>query len=562
MQNLHHQGSDGTAKMLEILRFIHQNVRNPYRSVVAVTIASAIAGVFEAAVLVLVVGIATSSVSDEKPLVGINFPNPGVVAVALALLSLLLHLLAVWQSSKTSRSALDNSRRKQSEAFLHADWRYRQSLPIGSLQNHLTNLSVAVSSVVAFGLTATTSLVSLVGFVIAAMMINPIAAAIMVLLGLGITRGIRPLSAMAQRSASSYAEQTNSFASNATDWALAGTELRTTGADSMAATALGNQISLLGALHARTRFLTMASSSSYRDVALLMTAIGVWQVSSRYPGVLFDISSVVVVLIRALAYASASQAALQSAREYLPQAQLAIQETRELEKRRSVRGAIRVPNASLLEARRIRFGYGDSPTLSSTSLRVENGEHIGIVGDSGSGKSTLLKLLLGLIEPESGEVTLDGVRITEISQESIASNIGYVPQEISLIPGTLAENVRFLRPGISDSDVLSALRRAGLSDLVDALEQGINSSVSGGGMSISGGQRQRLGIARALVGNPPFLLLDEPTSSLDSELEASIAREVSSLRGITGVVLVSHRPGALVLCDRILDVRDLGESDK
>ena len=210
--------------------------------------------------------------------------------------------------------------------------------------------------------------------------------------------------------------------------------------------------------------------------------------------------------------------------------------------------------AQVVEVNDLSFKYETAPTnaLSNVSLRVKRGEAVGLVGPSGSGKSTLVDVLLGLLAPASGAVLVDGTNV----QNRIRwwqDQIGYVPQSIFLTDDTLRRNVAFGLPksAIDDAAVDAAIRAAQLEEFVKTLPLGLETVVGERGVRLSGGQRQRIGIARALYHNPDVLVLDEATSSLDTETEHGVMQAVQALQGDKTVIIVAHRLSTVEYCDRL-----------
>jgi ABC-type multidrug transport system fused ATPase/permease subunit len=210
--------------------------------------------------------------------------------------------------------------------------------------------------------------------------------------------------------------------------------------------------------------------------------------------------------------------------------------------------------ANQIEVSNLTFGYEgtEREALSGVSLTVARGEAVGLIGSSGSGKSTLVDILLGLLEPTSGNVLVDGHDIQENLREW-QDQIGYVPQSIFLTDDTLRRNVAFGLPKekIDDDAVKSAIRLAQLEEFVASLPEGMETLVGERGVRLSGGQRQRIGIARALYSNPDILVLDEATSSLDTETEHGVMQAVQALQGDKTVIIVAHRLSTVEYCDRL-----------
>jgi ABC-type multidrug transport system fused ATPase/permease subunit len=202
----------------------------------------------------------------------------------------------------------------------------------------------------------------------------------------------------------------------------------------------------------------------------------------------------------------------------------------------------------------ISFSYSESlkDAVSGVSVKIGRGEAVGFIGPSGSGKSTLIDILLGLLEPKSGKVLVDGRDIYD-DLRSWQDQIGYVPQSIFLTDDTLRRNIAFglSKEKIDDDAVKSAIRLAQLEEFVASLPEGMETLVGERGVRLSGGQRQRIGIARALYHNPDVLVLDEATSSLDTETEHGVMQAVQALQGDKTVIIVAHRLSTVEYCDRL-----------
>jgi ATP-binding cassette subfamily B protein len=191
--------------------------------------------------------------------------------------------------------------------------------------------------------------------------------------------------------------------------------------------------------------------------------------------------------------------------------------------------------------------------LENISFKVRTGETIAFVGPSGSGKTTLVKLLVGLYSPQEGEIDYNGVSSTKIDIEELRYQIGFVTQDTQLFSGTIKENMLFVNPRATDDDILQALRQASCDTLLARADNGLDSMIGEGGIKISGGEKQRLSIARALLRRPRLLVFDEATSALDSITEEAITstvREITSTREhIT--VMIAHRLSTIMHADRI-----------
>ena len=199
----------------------------------------------------------------------------------------------------------------------------------------------------------------------------------------------------------------------------------------------------------------------------------------------------------------------------------------------------------------------DKLILNDVSFQLRKGEAVGIIGPSGAGKSTLARALVGVWPRLRGRIKLDNAALDQWSSEALGRYIGYLPQDIELFEGSIAVNIARFDLAATPDGVLEAARIAGVHDLILSFPEGYSTQVGEGGMSLSAGQRQRIGLARAFYGNPFLVVLDEPTSNLDAEGEAALTEAIANVRSRGGiVVVVAHRPKALEAVDHVLVVGD------
>ncbi|QNH00098.1 type I secretion system permease/ATPase [Pseudomonas sediminis] len=207
-----------------------------------------------------------------------------------------------------------------------------------------------------------------------------------------------------------------------------------------------------------------------------------------------------------------------------------------------------------LELRQLSFTYPhqQTPALSEINLVIRPGEKIGIIGRSGSGKSSLAKLIVGLYQADSGSLLVDGTDIRQLDVSELRHNIGYVPQDIQLFSGTLRDNLMAGARYVEDELVLQAAELSGVHEFARLHPQGYELQVGERGQNLSGGQRQNVALARALLLDPPILLLDEPTSSMDNPGEERLKERVGAVIANKTLLLVTHRASMLSLVDRLL----------
>ncbi len=213
-----------------------------------------------------------------------------------------------------------------------------------------------------------------------------------------------------------------------------------------------------------------------------------------------------------------------------------------------------------IEFHDVSFQYpgAEVASLKNVSFRLKKGEKLAIIGRIGSGKTTLEKLLLGLYEPTSGSVTLDGIDLNQIDPADLRRNIGYIPQDIMLFFGTVRENIVYHAPFADDGAVIRAAEIAGVDEFVNRHPQGFDMLVGERGERLSGGQRQSIAVARALLLDPPIMLMDEPSNSMDNSTEDNLKTKLKGVLKDKTVILITHKASLLDLVDRVM-VIDTGK---
>lgn len=213
-----------------------------------------------------------------------------------------------------------------------------------------------------------------------------------------------------------------------------------------------------------------------------------------------------------------------------------------------------------IETEHVSFGFGPNAMLfSGVAVKVEPGQALGLVGASGNGKSTLARIMLGLVAPIQGKVRIDGYDVNHYERSALGRQIGYLPQDVELFPGTLAQNIaRMQDPAEHSEEITRVSELVGLTPLVARFPDGFNARIAEGGANLSGGQRQLVGLARALFGSPRLVVLDEPDANLDQTGKEQLLKLLLSLReqGRTTLVVISHTPAIIDRMDRLLLLQD------
>ncbi|STO55206.1 ABC transporter, ATP-binding protein [Canicola haemoglobinophilus] len=208
-----------------------------------------------------------------------------------------------------------------------------------------------------------------------------------------------------------------------------------------------------------------------------------------------------------------------------------------------------------IEVKELSFAYADEQILTDLSLSLSKGNILGIHGRSGSGKSTLLKLLMRFYDPK-GEIRINGVNLKEINTQNLRDNMAYITQQTYIFNESIYENILMANRKATKEQVIEAAKKASIHDFIMSLPQGYETKVAELGSSLSDGEKQRIGIARAFLHNAPIILLDEPTSNLDSLNEAIILQSLLNVKADKLIILVSHRASTMAICDQVIKIEN------
>ena len=223
---------------------------------------------------------------------------------------------------------------------------------------------------------------------------------------------------------------------------------------------------------------------------------------------------------------------------------------------KDVESAVDLKEVSRIDVENVSFAYGEEQILSDVSLSVKKGEILGIHGRSGSGKSTLLKLLMRFYDPKSGSIKINGENLPNINTCSLRDNMAYITQQTYIFNETIEENIRLARRDATLDEIMEAAKKASIHDFILSLPEGYQTKMTELGGNLSDGEKQRIGIARAFLHNAPIILLDEPTSNLDSLNEAMILKSLLNVKAEKLIILVSHRQSTMAICDQVIGIEN------
>ena len=525
--------------------------------------AVSLAGGAAEAVFLVVLTRAAFAIAEGKAeigtLAGMRFSVAGTVTLALALVlfRILMAVVANAVNARLTAEVTRDVRARLTRSFLRASWPAQQASRTGQLQELVINYSHAGASLVGGIGGAITGGCSLAALLLLAAAVDPLGTLVTVatLAVLGVA--LRPLRAAVQRKARTAADDGMQYSLAVSEASQLGMAVHVFNVNEQVEARL-NGLQAEGVESTRrlgfARGLVPALYSGLAYLALV-GAVGlasVWDTAS-----LTSLGAVMLVMLRSLGYGQQLQLAYSNTSAALPHV---IDVFAEVDRyRASERGDEGEPFSRVgpLTLDHVSFEYElGRPVLHDIGVEFSPGEHVGIVGPSGSGKSTLVQLLLGLREPTAGSVLADRRDIRTLRHADWTREVTFVPQAPALVHGSVADNIRFFREGISDAQVEAAARQAGIHDEIMAFPAGYAHHVGDRGGNLSGGQQQRVCIARALVGEPEVLILDEPTSALDAHSENVIRESLSALRGTVTVLVIAHRLSTLEQCDRIMIIQE------
>jgi len=439
-------------------------------------------------------------------------------------------------------------------AYLGAGWDIQQAEPSGHLQALISGYVGRVSTTMTTLNQLVTSALSLIAFVGTGLFVNPAATGAMLLALAGLALILAPLRRRIRARAATQSAKTLAFAKAIAELGSLGQEMHTFGVRERFVASIAEAARANAIPTRRVQVLTGLLTPIYTFLAYVVVLGAVAILHAWGNSDLTAVGAAMLLLLRSLSYGQQLVSVAGTVSASLPFLHTVF-ETIDRYRAHRASGGNAIPSRSTpLSLSEVTFRYGPErpEALHPLAIELHSGELLGIIGPSGSGKSTLAQLLLGLREPTTGTATASGVDLRDIDRNWWTGHVAFVAQEPRLFTGTVSENIRFFREGLSDNDLRLAARRANILDDIEALPEGFSTHLGERADQLSGGQRQRISIARALVGQPDVLILDEPTSALDGQSEVLIRETLAALHGQVTIVIIAHRMSTLELCDRIM----------
>jgi ABC-type multidrug transport system fused ATPase/permease subunit len=534
------------------------------RLVVALALTSIVSGFTEAGILAIVAQVAASLVSGAHEVnaklgfVHLHTDVGTVIWVGLALT--LLRLLLQWPLSTVPvRIASDvqaSLRRRVFGAFTRASWGVQSRDREGQLQEIMTSQT---SQATAGALQATSLITALLTFLIlmgSAVALSVIGAAIVFVIAIVMFVLLRPLRSLGSSRSRALSAAQVEYAGGIAESNRLAEEAQVFGVTGAQYVRVAAFIERCRELFYRTQVIAKLVPNLYQSLIYLVLILGLAALHSYGSGHAGSLGAVVLLLVRASQNGQQVQASYQALQQSLPFIERLQESERRYAESAPVDEGQRLAGVRTLAFERISFGYSrERPVLSDVSFDVEAGEAIGIVGPSGAGKSTLVQILLALRDPQGGRYLVNGEPVRRFSRADWHRLVAYVPQDPRLLHASVAENVRFFRD-LDDEAVERACRLARIHEDIVSWSGGYETIVGPRADAVSGGQQQRLCLARALAARPSVLVLDEPTSALDPYSETLIQESLTALKSELTMFIVAHRMSTLDMCDRVMVILD------
>lgn len=549
--------------------------RQESRAVIGLTIVSLFAAQAEAMALVLLVPLAQAVSTGADIYTGKIGPfsldaSVDVLALVCALGILSAASLnvvdAVVRGSVVSRHE-GEIRAQLLDEYLGASWPTMASSRGGGLPtiaSYASRSSGLLSGLIVLIKSGFTVLI----FLATAFLVNVVAAVMTITVGLVLFAALRPLASairrINRRTSSLWVEYSEEMA----EVASAARDIRVYTAEGAISARIGEMNGELCDLRRKETRLGLSFNPAYQYSGMLLV-VAVIVFARRMSGVdVAQVGAIALLLLRTLNYGQQLQSGYQNIVGTVPYVEDLNRARQRFRMDAISTTGDEVPAVERLDFQGVCYSYdGEANALDGVSFAARAGELIGVAGPSGGGKSTLSQILLRLRVPDSGQVLINGRIAEEYALDSWYRRISYVPQDPRLLHASVAENISMFDPDVEMSEVKDAARAAGIHEVIESLPEGYNTLIGPAFRDLSGGQIQRIGIARALARRAEVLILDEPTSALDVQSEAIIQDTLLELKGKVLLIVIAHRLTTLTICDKLLVMRhgrveSFGEHDE
>jgi ATP-binding cassette, subfamily B, bacterial len=533
-------------------------------SIAVLAISSVFSGFAEASVLAIVAQVATTLVNGVKHIhlaIGPFHTEVSVgallaVAFVLAVIRIVLQVVVSYYPARIAAEVQGRLRRHMFAAFTQASWGVQSRDREGHLQEIMTSQIMQASQGALQATTLISWLFTFAVLVLSALILNVVAAAVVLTAAVMLFGLMRPINSLGARSARSLSQAQMSYAGGVGEANRVAEETRVFGVAAAQCSRIGRFIAVAEALYFRTQFVARLVPNVYQSLVYLVLIGGLAVLYGSGSGHVASLGAVVLLLVRAGLYGQQIQGSYTYVRQATPFIERLDQAERRYITSSPMSGQSSMSKVETLTFENVSFAYQPGrPVLSNINFEAYGSEAVGVVGPSGAGKSTLVQILLNLREPDEGRYLINGVPVQQFLQDDWYARVAYVPQEPRLVHASVAENIRYFRD-LDDDAVVRGAHLARIHDDIESWPNGYETIVGPRADAVSGGQQQRICLARALAAQPEILILDEPTSALDPRSEALIQESLTALKHKITLFIIAHRMSTLDICDRTMVILD------
>jgi ABC-type multidrug transport system fused ATPase/permease subunit len=547
-------------KTLSVPRYYRDQAPN----IVRLGVLSLVSAQAQAAALVLVVPLAQSIAKNRDTYAGrlgpVHFSSSTTTLALFAAVAIVVagitDISIAWVRSRVM-STWELGRREQVIAeFLKSDYPTQAGERLGTLgllTGYVNRGSAALGAIVN-GLEA---VVTISLFLVMAMLLNFLASLFLIFVVLFLSLLLRPVMLRTKRYAQASSAMLIDYGRDVTETTRMVRDVRVFHALDAIGARLTRQSRRLAHVRQRAAFVNGLTSPVYQYAGMLLL-VGALAGVSKMQGVrVEEFGGIALLLLRSLTFGQQLQNSYQAVVDAKPYLEKLEEQRDAYAEHVTHDGTVVLETVHRLDLQDLRYSYdGETDALAGITIGFNRGQIVGIVGPSGSGKSTLSQLLMRLRDPTGGDILVNRTPAGDYTLASWYRRISLVPQDPRLLHATVYENIAFLDPAISREQVVEAAKAASVHDVIESLEHGYDTLIGPAFRDLSGGQIQRIGIARALARGADVLVLDEPTSALDVHSEAMIQATLESLRGRGLVLIIAHRLSTLSICDGIVVMRN------
>ena len=539
-------------------------IRGKRMSAVSQVALSFLEGALEAAILTLFARLALRAVTTDTDSVFVPGLGSRSISFSLVLLVALIAfrlgaaLLNVVFATRIQFGLVRAIRKIALDAYSASSWSSQSKFDDGELQQLVVTLPNGISSQVSGLILNCGHIAVMIAMLGYSMLTDARLTSLLILVIILSTFVFRPLRALIKRGAARTLNAQKDLSNGVAQLVRIRFEVQTLGLSEVASVGVRNIVETEASQSERVGRLRGSVSPLFTSVTYLTVAFSILILVNTEAGNLEKTGPILLVVLRSLSYGNAIQQAASGLASLRPSLEFLESRVGELQKGKINWGRQELTRVESCRLDKVSFSYPSAANtaVQEASLEISRGMRVGLVGPSGGGKSTITRLILGLLQPQEGQILVNGNALHQYDRESWGRQLGVVPQDAQLIAGSIAENLRLYREGITDEALWEGLEVADFRDEIAAMPLGLETMIGPGHRALSGGQQQRLAIARAFAGRPAFVVMDEPTSSVDLASEVAISDSIARISNEVTVLIVSHRPKILEDCDVLVIVEN------